>query len=202
MKKLLVVVDKLGGVMSWEVEDLKSFVDGEILDFSEMSKENYDNWKEDVEFPEIVHTCMREGKKVFEVSRTDSGDDPDYYAENEFDGETLAWNAIVDEYQKVFLIKTAQEAAEVANTYRGKSCDAVFYEILFSSLFGKSLEEVESGKLSVKMKYVTRDREAGNIIDEFATLAEAEAAINEYEEDDRRRGIYEPDFYEVAEIED
>ena len=52
------------------------------------------------------------------------------------------------------------------------------------------------------MKYITRDREAGNVIDEFATLAEAEAAIEKYEADDKEEGIYEPDFYEVAEIED
>lgn len=51
-------------------------------------------------------------------------------------------------------------------------------------------------------KYVTRDREAGNVIDEFATLKEAEAAIEQYEADDQAEGIYEPDFYEIAEIED
>ena len=52
------------------------------------------------------------------------------------------------------------------------------------------------------MKYVTRDREAGNVIDEFATMAEAEAAIEEYEAEDLKNGVYEPDFYEAAEIED
>ena len=52
------------------------------------------------------------------------------------------------------------------------------------------------------MKIVTRDREAGNIIDEFNTMEEAEAAILAYENEDRRLGIYEPDFYEAAEIED
>ena len=52
------------------------------------------------------------------------------------------------------------------------------------------------------MKYITRDREAGNIIDEFATMAEAEAAIERYEAEDQAQGIYEPDFYEAAEIEE
>jgi hypothetical protein len=52
------------------------------------------------------------------------------------------------------------------------------------------------------MKFITRDREAGNIIDEFNTFVEAEAAVLAYEEEDRKLGQYEPDFYEVAEIED
>ena len=150
MSKLLVTVNKLGAVMSWEIEDLKSFVDGEILDFSEMTKENYENWKEDIEFPEIVHECMREGKRVFEVSRTGCGDVPDYYSEDKFDGETLAWSALVDEYQQVFVVETAEEAAEVANTYRGTSWGTVFYEILYSSLFGDDLEELADGKMAVK----------------------------------------------------
>jgi hypothetical protein len=49
-----------------------------------------------------------------------------------------------------------------------------------------------------KIKYITRDREAGNVIDEFATREEAEAAIRAYEEEDRANGCYEEDFYEVT----
>lgn len=49
-------------------------------------------------------------------------------------------------------------------------------------------------------KYVTRDREAGNIIEYFSTKEEAEQAIEEYEKADKAEGIYEPDFYEVAEF--
>ena len=45
--------------------------------------------------------------------------------------------------------------------------------------------------------FVTRDRETGTVIDEFATLAEAEAAVKEYEETDEKEGIYTPDFYEI-----
>lgn len=48
-------------------------------------------------------------------------------------------------------------------------------------------------------KYVTRDREAGNIIDYFKTREEAEQALASYEASDKAEGIYEPDFYEVAE---
>ena len=50
------------------------------------------------------------------------------------------------------------------------------------------------------MRYVTRDREAGNVIDEFNSREEAEAAIAKYEAEDREQGIYEPDFYEIAEM--
>ena len=52
------------------------------------------------------------------------------------------------------------------------------------------------------MKYITRDREAGNVIDEFATLDEAKKAIAQYELDDHRQGIWEPDFYEIAALDD
>lgn len=48
------------------------------------------------------------------------------------------------------------------------------------------------------MKYITRDREAGNKIDTFETREAAERAIAEYEDQDRDNGEYTPDFYEVA----
>lgn len=51
------------------------------------------------------------------------------------------------------------------------------------------------------MKYIIRDREAGNVIDKFATQEEAELALQEYEEEDKRDGTYEPDFYEIVERE-
>lgn len=47
------------------------------------------------------------------------------------------------------------------------------------------------------MKYILRDREAGNTIAEFAAQEEAELALQEYEEEDKRDGTYEPDFYEI-----
>lgn len=43
----------------------------------------------------------------------------------------------------------------------------------------------------------TRDREAGNKIESFATENEAYEAITRYEEEDRENGDYTPDFYEV-----
>lgn len=49
-------------------------------------------------------------------------------------------------------------------------------------------------------KYATRDRKAGNIIEYFNTKEEAERAIIEYEKADKIEGIYEADFYEVAEL--
>lgn len=45
--------------------------------------------------------------------------------------------------------------------------------------------------------YITRDSEAGNVIDEFATLEEARAAIERYEAEDKKDGNYEPGFYEI-----
>lgn len=51
-------------------------------------------------------------------------------------------------------------------------------------------------------KIVIRDREAGNIIEVFQTREEAEKMLLEYEKQDKKDGIYEANFYEVAEIED
>jgi hypothetical protein len=50
----------------------------------------------------------------------------------------------------------------------------------------------------LKMKFVVRDREAGNVIDEFKRYSEAEAAVIDFERDDEQKGIYEEDFYEIA----
>ena len=51
------------------------------------------------------------------------------------------------------------------------------------------------------MRYLTRDREAGNVIDEFATLDEARKAIEAYEEQDKQDGTYTKDFYEIYDSE-
>jgi hypothetical protein len=53
---------------------------------------------------------------------------------------------------------------------------------------------------TLKIKYIVRDREAGNIIDEFDTRGAAYEAIQNYEHDDKQNDIYTEDFYEVAEI--
>jgi len=47
-------------------------------------------------------------------------------------------------------------------------------------------------------KYVIQDREAGNIIDEFETLEQAEKKFQEFEEMDVKEGVYTPNFYEIV----
>lgn len=49
--------------------------------------------------------------------------------------------------------------------------------------------------------FVVRDREAGNIIDYVASKEEGLKLIQEYEQADRAEDIYEPNFYELAEVE-
>lgn len=49
------------------------------------------------------------------------------------------------------------------------------------------------------MKYIIRDREAGNKIATFDTLPEAEQELALYEEEDRKDGTYTADFYEIVE---
>lgn len=48
------------------------------------------------------------------------------------------------------------------------------------------------------MAYLIQDREAGNVIATFVTLAEAEATLAEYEAQDKLEGVYEPNFYEIV----
>lgn len=51
------------------------------------------------------------------------------------------------------------------------------------------------------MSYQTQDNEAGNIIDEFTTLEEAQAAIAQYVADDKAEGTYTPEFYCIYDTE-
>lgn len=47
-------------------------------------------------------------------------------------------------------------------------------------------------------KWIIQDREAGNFIDDFSTLIDAEIAVGNYESADKREGIYKEDFYEIV----
>lgn len=50
-------------------------------------------------------------------------------------------------------------------------------------------------------KYVIRDREAGNIIEDNLSLAEANKLLSMFEAQDEEDNIYEADFYEIVEQE-
>jgi hypothetical protein len=52
--------------------------------------------------------------------------------------------------------------------------------------------------VTTKTFYI-QDREAGNKIDAFSTLSEAQKALAMYEEDDKAEGTYTPNFYEIVE---
>lgn len=64
------------------------------------------------------------------------------------------------------------------------------------------MKAVLSSAREQKTVFVVRDREAGNIIDTFATREKAEEAIAMYEDEDRQDDCYTPDFYEVYEMEE
>ena len=51
------------------------------------------------------------------------------------------------------------------------------------------------------MRYVIRDREAGNVIDKFETLDDARKTLADYEENDKKVGTFEEDFYEIYDSE-
>lgn len=48
--------------------------------------------------------------------------------------------------------------------------------------------------------FVTRDKEAGNVIDEFQTIEDAREAIEGYEMDDEQEGTFTPNFYEIYNV--
>lgn len=50
-------------------------------------------------------------------------------------------------------------------------------------------------------RYVIQDREAGNVIEHFATLELAQERLIEFEQSDKEEGIYTPNFYEIVEEE-
>ena len=52
-----------------------------------------------------------------------------------------------------------------------------------------------------QFRYITQDREAGNFIDSFSTLIDAENAIKQYESDDMQENIFTEDFYEIKRVE-
>lgn len=60
------------------------------------------------------------------------------------------------------------------------------------------LEEAETEKEEEEMKIYTADRETGTFIEECASIDEALAKIEEYEEADKKEGTYEEGFYDVV----
>lgn len=51
-----------------------------------------------------------------------------------------------------------------------------------------------------KNTYKIQDREAGNEIDTFTSLEEAEKELIVYEKEDKENGIFVEDFYEIVVI--
>lgn len=53
--------------------------------------------------------------------------------------------------------------------------------------------------MTMEKKYIIQDRETGTFIDEFNSYTEALKGLEEFENDDKKEGIYTPDFYEIVE---
>lgn len=47
------------------------------------------------------------------------------------------------------------------------------------------------------MKYIIRDSEAGNVIEECDSLKEAKKILSKYEQTDREENTYTEGFYEI-----
>lgn len=47
-------------------------------------------------------------------------------------------------------------------------------------------------------KYIVRDRESGNVIEECETIEEARDIVKSYEQEDMEDGSFTPDFYEIT----
>ena len=48
------------------------------------------------------------------------------------------------------------------------------------------------------MKIYTADKETGTFIEEFDSIKKANDAIERYEVEDKKEGIFKPDFYDVV----
>lgn len=53
-----------------------------------------------------------------------------------------------------------------------------------------------------EVKFAVRDREAGNVIEVFRSLSDAELALAQYEQDDKDNDVYSENFYEIVKIEE
>lgn len=49
--------------------------------------------------------------------------------------------------------------------------------------------------------FIIQDRETGNVIESNLTFEEAVKKVSEFENSDKKEGIYVPDFYEIKSIE-
>lgn len=74
-------------------------------------------------------------------------------------------------------------------------CSTEVIQAIYNAGFGFSCEPSE-------YRYCTRDAEAGNVIDFFATLEDAQRAIEQYEKEDKDNGDFTPGFYEIYNIMD
>jgi hypothetical protein len=52
-------------------------------------------------------------------------------------------------------------------------------------------------KTTTASRYIIRDREAGNFIDEYSSMNKAQEALNRFEKSDKKEGIFVPNFYEI-----
>ena len=52
----------------------------------------------------------------------------------------------------------------------------------------------------MQYKFKIQDREAGNFIDNFTSLEDAEFALEQYEQEDKQGENFTPNFYEIEEV--
>ncbi|MCP3967817.1 MAG: hypothetical protein GY750_15400 [Lentisphaerae bacterium] len=49
-------------------------------------------------------------------------------------------------------------------------------------------------------RYLIRERECKQVIEKFATLEEAEAALEQYEKEDKEGRVFSANYYEIVEL--
>ena len=75
-------------------------------------------------------------------------------------------------------------------------------ELLYDSQL-KAIQKLDPAMNNkITGKYIIRDREAGNVIEEASSYYEATEIIDRYESEDKEEGIYTIDFYEIIKRED
>lgn len=103
------------------------------------------------------------------------------YIQDFLDGDEKLYNA--DDIEK--FVEDLSSGDKIAIV-----CSTEVIQAIYNVGYGFSHEPSE-------YRYCTRDAEAGNVIDFFATLEDAQKAIEQYEKEDKDNGDFTPGFYEI-----
>lgn len=88
----------------------------------------------------------------------------------------------------------------VEESYDNEFC-TVYARTIYDSEVQLYYIEDYDNFMNIKNKlYQIQDREVGNIIDKYLTYKQADDLVYQFENEDKKDGIYVPNFYEIVEM--